>query len=163
MAVREVVARCRHRHDLTGDSRVTARRAATLVRWPVRARVERDALARTASRRPLADDGLLDAGHRGYKLGVENGERTSGRTSNGRSIRGRKGGVVGPRRALVSCFVARVCETRYDTDVSSRISSTRICGSGPLSKGAMRHVCQACTQGEMSAGPVRLASASSRA
>ena len=66
VATREVVARFRHRRDLAGPSLVAARRTATLVRRPVGARVECDALVPTACRRQLVDDDLFDAGHRGY-------------------------------------------------------------------------------------------------
>ena len=68
---------------------VTARRAATLFPRPVRARVERDTLAPAACRRQLADDSLLDVGHRGNQLAIVSGGRTSGCTGKGRSVRGR--------------------------------------------------------------------------
>ena len=92
MAARGVVAWCRYRLGLAGPSVVTARRAATLVRRPVGARVERDALAPAARRRQLSDDSLLDVGHRGDQLAIVSGGRDNGRTSKGRSIRGHRGG-----------------------------------------------------------------------
>ena len=124
---------------------VKPRRAATLSLRPVRARVERDGLAPAACRRQLADDSLRDVGHRGNQLAIVGGGRTSGCTREGRSVRGRGwGGVVGPRSALKTCFLSQVWEARNDAEGSSRISSTRNCGSNLRSKVAVGDFCQAC-------------------
>ena len=77
VAARGVVAWCRHRLGLAGPSVVVARRAATSALRPVGARVERDALAPAARRRQLADDSLLNVGHRGDQLAIVSGGRTS--------------------------------------------------------------------------------------
>ena len=152
VAARGVVAWSRHRLGFTRPSVDAARRSATLVLRPVRARVERDALAPAARRRQLTDDGILGAGHRGDQLAIVSRGRTSGCTSNDQGIRGRGSGEgVAPRRALDSCFLALMKEARCHTDGSSRIRSTRTCGA-LLSRNLY---------GETLVGAVGLASASS--
>ena len=71
--------------------------------------------------------------------------------------------VGAARKALVSCFLARVREAWYVREGSSRISSRRMWGTRPASKVAMSDVCHACLYGETLGGAVRLASASRRA
>ena len=73
------------------------------------------------------------------------------------------GGVGAARKALVSCFLARVREAWYVREGSSRMSSRRMWGTRPASKVAMSDVCHACLYGETLGGAVRLASASRRA
>ena len=107
VAARGVAAWSRHLLRFAGPSVVAARRSATLVLRPVKARVERDALVPAARLRQLTDDSLLGVGHRSDQLAIVSGGRDNGRTSKGRSVRGRGwGGGVRPRRALDSCFLA---------------------------------------------------------
>ena len=56
-------------------------------------------------------------------------------------------GVEAARKALVSCFFARVRKAWYVREGSSRIGSGRTCGTRPASNVAMSDVCHACSFG----------------
>ena len=73
------------------------------------------------------------------------------------------GGVGGPRKAFISCFLARVRDAWHEREESSRMSSTRIGGIKPFSKVAFSEICYACLYGETFGGAVCVASAKSRA